>query len=292
MDSIEPYGHFRDRQSRLLAALHRWDPPAFILLAHGVGLSLAGETQAPLLISILTGILALSRLGITWLTPEGTDGGVKFLTAALSIALAYAVILADGGTESPFFFWILLLSGWQVLAFQRRQFYRLGAFTIAGYLVAILFAAEFEPATFFRFGLLAAFVGLLGIGRWILDRREAEVERLDDVVKAIVDDAPMAMAIFDADRETLLYANGTAHNIGIDSRDSMARLLLDNPDRPQQITTLADLVVGSAFKPSPVRTYRHIGSPDARYRIGFHPRRTRHSRPLVLIYGLDEGTDD
>lgn len=281
-----------NRQTGGLPRLRRWDPLAFIFFAHGVGLAVVGVTQNALLVSLLSGTLALVRLGVTWLVPHGTERTPKFITSVVSTTLAFAVVLADGGTESPFFFWILLLLGWQVLIFDQRRFRMLGIFTLAAYIVVIGFTFEYTAAAVFRLALLVAFIVTLALGRWILDQREAEVARLDDVVKAIIDDAPMAMAVLDADRDTLLYANGAAREMGIASRDSMAHLLLDDAANPQRITTLAELVVGGSFRQSPVRTYRHIGSPRAEYRIGFHPRRIGQARPLVLVYGFSIDEDD
>ena len=273
-------------QSRRLRQLRRWDPLAFIFLAHGVGLALVGETSAPLQVSLLSGAVALVRLAAAWLVPPRFSDRAGFLSGIVSTILAFGVVLADGGTESPFFFWILLLLGWQVLSFDQGRFRQVAAVTVVAYVVVVLVTSEYAAAVLFRFGLLLAFIVTLALGRWFLDRREAQVARLDDVVRAIIDDAPMAMAVLDADRDTLLYANGAAHSIGIVSRDSMAHLLLDDPGRPERITTLAELVVGAGFQQSPLRMYRHIGSSRAEYRIGFHPRRVGQARPLVLVYGV------
>lgn len=287
MDDVLSADTSLNRQARPFLWLRRWDPLAFIFFAHGVGLALAGETQNALLVALLSGGLALIRLSVTWLLPHGTGRTPKYMASLVSNVLAYAVILADGGTESPFFFWILLLLGWQVLIFDQRRFRWLGFSTLAGFLVVVGLTSEYKAApAMFRLGLLAAFIVTLALGRWILDRREAEVARLDDVVKAIIDDAPMAMAVLDADRDSVLYANPAARDMGIASRDSMAHLLLDDPGNPQRITTLAELVVGSSFRQSPVRTYRHIGSSRAQYKIGFHPRRVGQARPVVLVYGF------
>ncbi|MFP3914153.1 MAG: hypothetical protein ACLFWM_04710 [Actinomycetota bacterium] len=282
---VDPiFDHQRD--ARRLQRLRRWDPLAFLFFAHGVGLALVGETERPLVIALLSGATAVIRLGIGWLVPRGGEGVPRIVTEAISIGLAYGVIAADGGTESPFFFWILLLLGWQALSFPQRVFRLLSALALFGYLAVVVAASEYTPAALFRLGLLVAFAVTMSLGRWSLDRREEAVRRLDDVVQGIIDDSPMAMAVLDADRDTLLYANAAAHRMGITSRDAMAHLLLDDPTRPQQVTTLADLVVGSSFVQSPMRVFRHIGSSRPQYRIGFHPRRIGQSRPLVLIYGI------
>ena len=122
----------------------------------------------------------------------------------------------------------------------------------------------------------------------MLDHREAEVARLDEVVKGIMDDAPLAVSVFDYDRDTLLYANAAAHSMGIASLDTMAHLLLEGENRSGPVTTLADLVIGSGFRRSPVRTYRHIRE-GSTYRIGFHPRMVDGAPPIVVVYGLIDG---
>lgn len=273
---------------RTLAAIRRWDPLAWILLSHGVAMSLAGETASPLLVSTLSVALAVSRLALGWWGRHDVTR-IQFARSLVSIVLAYAVLVVDGGVESPFFFWVLLILGWQVLDLPQRLFRYLGFTAIAAYLIVVLITVELTAPALFRASLLAAFVFVLSLGRWMLDIREAEVARLDEVVKGIMNDAPLAVAVFDHDRETLLYANAAAHSIGIASLDDMAHLLLEEENRTGPVTTLADLVMGAGFRRSTVRAYRHIRE-GSTYRIGYHPRMVDGAPPIVVVYGLvDDG---
>ncbi|HEX7098317.1 MAG TPA: hypothetical protein VF377_03690 [Acidimicrobiia bacterium] len=275
------------RHFRTLAAIQRWDPLAFILLSHGVAMALAGETQAPLAVSLLSGVLAVARLGLGGLGRQDITR-IQFARSLVSVVVSYAVVVVDGGVESPFFFWVLLILGWQVLDLPQRQFRILGYAALFGYLAVLVITGELTTPTLFRAALLAAFVFVLSLGRWMLDLREAEVARLDEVVKGIMNDAPLAVAVFDHDRETLLYANAAAHAMGIASLDTMAHLLLEEENRSGPVTTLADLVMGAGFRRSSVRSYRHLRE-GSTYRIGFHPRMVDGAPPIVVVYGLLDG---
>lgn len=274
------------RTGKILSRIDRWDPPAFIFLLHGLSLTLAGATAQPLAVSLLSGILAVMRLATTWLI-SGAARATRMAAAAVSVGLTFAVIIVDGGLESPFFFWVLVLLGWQALTFRRLEFLQIGGVTVAAYLVTLVVTDDTSTASIARLGLLIAFIGALAVGRTILERQEAEVRRLDDMMSTLIEDATMAVAILDADRETVLYANPAAHRIGLTSRESMARLILDDPDRPQKATTLAELVVGAGFQPSPLRAFRPIGSPASEYRIGYHPRPSSGEDSVVLVYGVE-----
>src|SRR5690606_8841459 len=162
----------------------------------------AGETQSPVAVAVLSAVLAVARLGLGWWLGRGDITRVQFARSLVSMALAYGVVLVDGGVESPFFFWVLLILGWQVLDLPQRLFRYLGFTAIAAYLIVVLITVELTAPALFRASLLAAFVFVLSLGRWMLDIREAEVARLDEVVKGIMNDAPLAVAVFDHDRET------------------------------------------------------------------------------------------
>lgn len=268
----------------MLRRIDRWDPPAFIFFLHALTLALLDRTQAPLTIILLAGGMAVVRLVAAWFS---TRVEVRFAAAVASTVIAYAVVIADGGLESPFFFWILILLGWQAVTYHRQRIVWLGAVSVAGYVTTLLITSDSTPESLARLGLLIAFIVALVVGRAILDRQEAEVRRLDDMVSTLIEDATMAVAVLDADRETVLYANPTAHQMGLTSRDSMARLILDDTRQLQKVTTLADLVVGAGYQSAPMRAFRPIGSPTSEYRIGYHPRREPGSTPVVLVYGVE-----
>lgn len=257
---------------------------ALIIAAHGLGLALAGETEAPVLIALLVGSLAVARVAVVWLAPQ-TTGFWRLAISGVSVVVAYAVIVADGGTESPFFFWILLLLAWQVLIFNRSRFILLGGLTVAAYLMTIVLTGELTATSMARLGLLAAFVIALTIGRAVQDHQISDLARLDEMVSTVVADTPMAVAIFDSDRDTVLYANQAAHDMGISDLDSMGLLVLTEQSNSPRLTTLAAQVMGAGFESSPPRSYRPIGKTIPEYRIGFHARRATGA-PMIMVYGV------
>lgn len=269
---------------RLIGTIDRWDPVALIIAAHGMGLALAGETESPVLIALLVGSLAIARVVVVWLAPQ-TTGIWRLAISGVSIVVAYVVIVADGGTESPFFFWILLLLAWQVLIYNRSRFILLGGFTVVAYLVTVLLTGELTVTSMARLGLLAAFVVALAIGRALQDHQISDLARLDEMVSTVVADTPMAVAIFDSDRDTLLYANQAANDMGISDLDSMGLLVLTEQSNSPRLTTLAAQVMGAGFESSPPRSYRPIGKTIPEYRIGFHARRGAGS-PMIMVYGV------
>jgi PAS domain-containing protein len=271
-------------KGQILSRIDRWDPPAFIFLLHGLALVLLDRTDAPLWISLLAGAMAVVRLTAAWFS---TRGMVRFVAAIASTLIAYAVVIADGGLESPFFFWILILLGWQAVTFNRRQIVWLGGASVAGYIATLLVTGDSTPESLARLGLLIAFIFALVVGRTILDRQEAQVRRLDDMVTTLIEDATMAVAVLDADRESVLYANPAAHRMGLTTHDSMARLILDDTRHLQKVTTLADLIVGAGYQSAPMRAFRPIGSPTSEYQIGYHPRREEGVSPVMLVYGVE-----
>lgn len=270
--------------SRTFGRLDRWDPLSFIFLAHALLMAAFGQTRNDSWIVLLAGVNAVVRLGIGWLTPREFQPRMRLLRSVLSLALAYGVVVADGGVESPFFFWILLLLGWKALVLDQRMYRVIAVLTLIGYVAVLILTADGSAAALLRLGLLAAFTVVLALGRRILEARESEVARLDDMVRVLIDEAPMAISVLDADRDRVLYANAAAIDMGIASRDDMARLLLTEGSDQRRVITLAELVVGSGFVHSPPRPFRDIASPNPQYRIGFHPRRG-DGAPSVLIYG-------
>lgn len=278
------------RRRQLVGNIERWDPIAFIVAAHGLGLAAAGETNAPVLIAVLSGSLAVTRFLVAWLSARNPRGTWRLVISGVSIVIAYVVIVADGGTESPFFFWVLLLLCWQVLIFNRSRFVLLGSLAVAAYLVTIVVAGEIGVTALARLFLLAAFVVALTVGRAIADQQAADLGRMDEMVGTVVADAPMALAIFDADRVTVLYANQAARDMGIDDIDAMGRLVLDEGSDSQRLTTLAGQIMGAGFESAPSRPYRPIGKTTPEFRIGFHARRGMGRAPTVMVYGMTMGT--
>src|SRR5690606_41769880 len=85
---------------RTLAAIRRWDPLAWILLSHGVAMSLAGEPASPLLVSTWSVALAVSRLALGWWGRRAVTR-IQFARSLVAVVPASAALVVGGGVASP-----------------------------------------------------------------------------------------------------------------------------------------------------------------------------------------------
>ncbi|CAN5894895.1 hypothetical protein BH23ACT5_BH23ACT5_07220 [soil metagenome] len=281
----------RPAKSRTIRNLERFDPVTAVFVVHGVALLVGGAVLRPMLVAYLLAALALVRLGLGWMNDRGLSDTQLVIRTSLSIFLVAAVVVADGGTESPFFFWMILLLSWQALIFTRRQFVIMGALMGVAYLAAVIVSDDITAASGARLGLFAALFAVLLAGRIILESHEVEIRRLDGIVGALVEDAALGVAVFDSNRDTLLYSNDAARAIGFDTFDGMARLLPVRDHGGEGITTLAGLVMTAGFDRSVPQTFHRIGQPERRFWIGFHPHRLPGADPVVLVYGNELAGD-
>ncbi|MGA7269435.1 MAG: hypothetical protein WB239_00005, partial [Acidimicrobiia bacterium] len=258
----------------------------------GAGLLIAGTLARPFAIAILTGLLVVARWVFGSLGRRAKEPEVRRLyrlaTSALSTLVVGAVIVADGGTESPLFFWMLIVLAWQALLFERRDLLILDGVAAATYLVVIIAANDVSATSIARFALLLAFMLVLYSGRTVLDGYRARVRHMDAMIATLVQDLPIAVAVFDSDRETVLYANTVAEEMGLDDRDAMTRLVPTDPSLRRGAGTLGESIHFRAWEPLPPRTYQPLGS-DRLFRVGARPERLGDGTAILVVYGEDIG---
>lgn len=279
-----------DRDS-FAGRMDRYDPVAIILALHASGLLIAGALAHPFAIAILTGLLVVARWVLRSVGRRAPGAGVRRLylltTSILSTIVVGSVVIADGGTESPLFFWMLIVLAWQALLFERRDLLLLGAVAAATYVVVIIAANDVSATSIARFALLLAFMLVLYSGRTILDDYRIRMRRMDAMIATLVQDLPMAVAVFDSDRETVLYANTAAEGMGLDDRDAMARLVPTDPSLRRGVGTLGESIHFRAWEPLPPRTYQPLGETDRIYRVGARPERLEDGAAILVVYGED-----
>ncbi|MGH8937203.1 MAG: sensor histidine kinase, partial [Acidimicrobiia bacterium] len=127
------------------------------------------------------------------------------------LVLAATLMAADGGTESPFFFWPLILLAWQALLRPMPQLGLLAGVAVASYLGVVLAVPDVTSASLARLGLLVAFCGILVVGRLRLEEHEAEAERAGRLLRDAFWAAPVGLAVVGGEPPRVLYANQTAH---------------------------------------------------------------------------------
>lgn len=272
-----------------VANIDRLDPVSIVLGLHALGLILAGSLDRPSVVGGVTAALILIRIAGGHLARSGGQPRRGWLLGREvgSTLLAGVVVVAEGGTESPLFFWLLILLAWQALVLNRASLTILGGTAVVTYLGIVVAASDVTATSVARLGLFVAFILVLVAGRTLMEHYERRLRRLDATVAAVVADMPFAVAVLDGDRETVLYANAAARAIGIDSKETMAQLVPVGRPRTDHIVTLAEIVEQRAWEHRSMEEFRPIGHPDRRHRIGFDARRLEDGAPIVLLYGED-----
>ncbi|MEX1004675.1 MAG: HAMP domain-containing sensor histidine kinase, partial [Acidimicrobiia bacterium] len=260
--------------------LGRLDPVGPVVLAHAVTLWLLDGPGFPAAVLMVGLVLAAGRAWITGLARRrDTPWGERLLTVrgVASIVLAYLVVFLDGGTESPFFFWPLLILAWEALTQPMGRFRWLLVATLASHVGVVAALGEVTPASVTRIGLLAAFWAALGLGRRYLIAQQLQTARLGDLVGTAFATLPIGIIVAVLDPPTTDYVNPAAEALGITSLSSI--LVRPWQSREPGSVTLADFVTASLSEaPKLARAGLLVVTGDVRSPrfLRVHPSRYRH----------------
>jgi hypothetical protein len=276
-----------------LGRLEQFDPVSIVFALHMTGLLLAQSVRRPLPIAVMTLSLVAVRLFLrSW---PWRRNRLKFwdgIRSVVTFLLIGGVIVADGGTESPFFFWLLLLVTWEAVTASPEDF-RNGVVVATGvYVTVVLLAGDVTPTSVARFGLFVAFILALAAGRLILGVYESRIRRLELMVTSLLSVATQGVVLYDADRQTPLFANQLAHELGLADHAAMARLVPDDAGHTVKIDTLASLVEDAGWLPYAPRLFRFVGDPNRKLRVGIQALRVANAAPVILVYGEEVGEAD
>lgn len=245
--------------------LFRWDALTVGLGAHGVALFLLDEMTRPALgAGIVAGFVAWRAAMRFWRlrTRDPLSAHrIEMIRAVGSLLLAAGLVASDGGTESPVFFWPLIILAWNALVHSVDDFGILIAVTLATYIAVVALVRDYTATSMARFGLLVIFCGVLQVGILRLrtqGRHSAELTRL---LREVLDRAPVGLAVADEETGEVAFANEDFTGLGLNDdevRDAAARAHLAQ-------------VGGEALvldRPEPDGTIRHIrviaGTPEVR----------------------------
>ena len=273
--------------SLALRRFEKYDLVSIALGLHAMAILLAEGASEPVLIAVLVLAMLMSRLIFGYLANKlSRRHPLLLIRGIVTLLLTGAVMVADGGTESRFFLWLVLVLAWQAVVSPLRDFRILAAVAAAVYVV-VAFASpgNIDGTAIARFGLLAAFMIVLSTGRVLLEGYEARIRRLEHTVAAVLSISEMGIVVYDSDRQTPLFTNDAAISMGLASHDGMARLIPDGSTVHHKIDTLASLVEGAGWLPYEPRLFRVIGDPNRILRIGLHALRLEDAEPVVLVYG-------
>jgi hypothetical protein len=278
--------HMR-QPSLALRRFEKYDLVSIAFALHAMAIILTESAADPVLTALLTVVMLATRtvLGV-FAKKRSIRYPVLLIRGLITLLLIGAVMVADGGTDSRFFLWLLLLLSWQAVISPLSDFRIMALFAAAVYvIVAFAPAGNVTGTAFARFGLLVAFLFVLGAGRVLLEGYEARIRRLEHTVVAILSISAMGVVVYDSDRQTPLFANDTAIAMGLASLEGMARLIPDGSTDHVKIDTLASLVEDAGWLAYEPRLFRVVGDPNRMLRIGLHALRLDDAEPVVLVYG-------
>jgi hypothetical protein len=273
--------------SLALRRFEKYDLVSIALGLHAMAILLAEGASEPVLIAVLVLAMLIGRLALGYLANKfSRRHPLLLIRGIVTLLLTGAVMVADGGTESRFFLWLVLVLAWQAVISPLADFRILAAVAAVVYVVVALASpGNINGTAIARFGLLAAFMIVLSTGRVLLEGYESRIRRLEHTVAAVLSISEMGIVVYDSDRQTPLFTNDAAISMGLASHDGMARLIPDGSTVQHKIDTLASLVEGAGWLPYEPRLFRVIGDPNRILRIGLHALRLEDAEPVVLVYG-------
>ena len=178
-------------------------PMLLVCALHAVVLVAFGAVARPAAVLAVVSGMVLMHVAFSFASSSERMALVPDVVAHVG---AGAVIVLDGGTESPFFFWTLLLLAGQALKFVARSLWILSGFVLLVYVAVVTVTGDLTGASFGRFGLLVAYCGIVVYLRRRLDGEERRSRYFDRVMRVGFDAAPMGVALLDSDLRPV-YAN-------------------------------------------------------------------------------------
>ena len=269
-----------------LGRLERFDPVSIVFVLHMTGLLVTQSVRRPLPIALMTlSLVAVRLLFRIWPRRRTRPNFWKGTRSVVTFLLIGGVIVADGGTESPFFFWLLLLVTWEAVAASTKDFRNGVVVATVVYVTVVLLAGDVTPTSVARFGLFVVFILILTAGHMTLGVFGSRIRRLEVMVTSLLSVATMGVVLYDADRQTPLFANQLGKELGLADYTEMARLVPDDAAHTVKIDTLASLVEDAGWLPYAPRLFRLVGDPNRKLLVGIQALRVENAAPVILVYG-------
>lgn len=204
----------------LVRWLRRRDPVTWVLGLHGLALLGLDRVVRPVLGWWVVALFVGWRvaLGAGERRARGAaQRRLGLVREAGSLLAAAGMMTADGGTESPFFFWMLILLAWQALRFRTRHLMLLSGAALVAYLGVVLIVPDLTPTSLGRLVLFATFCGVLVLGRRNLDRQQERSGRLERLFHDTLSAEPVATVLLAGQPLRVVVHNQAADRSGLTS---------------------------------------------------------------------------
>lgn len=203
-----------------------WDVVLLGLAVHGAVLLSLGTVDHPEWALVTIVVFVAWRIAFAWLERRSASQNLatlQLINGAGSLVLAAMLLAADGGTESPFFFWMVIILAWHALVDSGTGFPILTLVGLISYTLVVLLVPDIGVASVARLGLLALFCAVLEVGRDRFRNHERREEELTGMIADMWQTAPTGLFMFGEHPIRLLYTNAIARAMALNDDDS-ARL--------------------------------------------------------------------
>ncbi|GBD85777.1 sensor protein DivL [bacterium BMS3Abin02] len=269
-----------------------FDPVGPIVTIHVLALALFSDVLRPVGVLVVAAILLVWRTGLDTLADQIAlvrKGGVYLVRGVGSLALVGVIVALDGGTESPFFFAMLIVFIWEAVTSPVRRTIWLAVAAVLVYVGVIAGADDITVTSVVRLGVFLSFIGLLVWGRALSEYWQKESTRARTLAAGIAEEAPIGFALYDGDSLRCLFANETARRFGLADADHTAIARLGESTAPGQ--GLGEVLAGivASGEPGPPLLYVAplAAGRETFLRIGVSLHREMEEPALLMVYAED-----
>ncbi|HSJ28115.1 MAG TPA: HAMP domain-containing sensor histidine kinase [Acidimicrobiia bacterium] len=258
-----------------------------VVALHVLVLTLVGVVDSPVPALVGAGVLLAWRLGMQTVAEQARHdrrGRLFFARALVSLVIVGAIVVVDGGTESPLFFSMLIVVVWEAVMSSLGRLWWLALTSIMVYVGTVLVAQDLTATSVARMVVFVMFVGILSWARVQSARWEEELDRTRQLVAGFAEDAPIGFAVYEPDSLRCLFANRMARRFRLES-PSRVTLARQGGSGDSQFLRHLQAVSASGLRQGP-SIYTTTGpGPTMSLRIG--AKAFGDDRPLLLVYAED-----
>jgi signal transduction histidine kinase len=258
-----------------------------VVALHVVGLSLFDVLDSPVSALAGAGTLLVWRTGLQVAAGRiraERRGTLFFVRALVSLVIVGAIVVADGGTDSPLFFSMLIVVVWEAVMSSLARLWWLAGTSVTVYVGIVVVAQDLTSTSAARMVVFVMFVGILSWARVQSAGWEQELDRTRQLVVGFAENAPIGFAVYEPDTLQCLFANRMAREFRL---DAPARVTLARQGGTGGSQFLRHLhAVSTSTVSSAPSVYATTGpGPTRSLRIG--AKAFGGSRPHMLVYAED-----
>lgn len=195
-----------------------WDVVVLGLAVHGAILLALGTVDHPAWAFVVIVCFVAWRIAFAWLERRRASpklATLELINGAGSLVLAALLLASDGGTESPFFFWMVIILAWHALVDSGTGFPSLALVGLISYELVVLLIPDMTVASVARLGLFALFCAVLQVGRDRFHNQERRTGELTGMIADMWQTAPAGLFMFGDNPLRLLYTNDIAQAMAL-----------------------------------------------------------------------------